>query len=137
VIADIGGGEESAMSSILTVADKVIVPFQPNEIDIWTLSFIEGMLEPALAFNPNMKVLAIINRASTHPRESDSSRANEAISISEHIRTSGIIIRERRSISRCVPSGKLISEWKPPDRKAEAELEAIYNTVFEEELKVK
>ena len=39
-------------------------------------------------------------------------------------------IRERSSIRRSVPAGKLINEWQPRDSKGEQELGAVYELAY-------
>ena len=44
IVVDVGGGEEAATASVLRVADIAIVPFQPNELDVWTVGALEDLL---------------------------------------------------------------------------------------------
>ena len=130
VIIDVAGGDEIAMATSLRVADFAIVPFQPNELDVWTGGYLEDMVLPAQALNEKLRVLAVMNRAPTHRSSADVRRASEALGNLDIIEWTGIVIKERSSLRRCVPAGTLIDEWTPPDQKALTEMIAIYDVVF-------
>ena len=130
VVIDVAGGDEIAIATSLRVADYAIVPFQPNELDVWTGGYLEDMVLPAQALNEKLRVLAVMNRAPTHRLSADIRRASEALANLEIIEWTGLVIRERTSLRRCVPAGNLIDEWTPPDKKALTEMSAIYDVVF-------
>lgn len=127
VVIDVGGGDQAAMKGALAAAQIAIVPFQPNELDVWTLTEVEEMVEDAKINNPKLTALVAINRAPTHHRAADTQRALRAINQSRHLKVTGIIVKDRSSIKRCVPQGLLIDEWRPRDVKAISELQAILN----------
>ena len=88
------------------------------------------MIEPAMALNDELRVHAVLNRAPTHRTSADTQRAVAALRALEIIHLSDVIIRERSSLRRCVPSGQLIDEWKPPDHKALTEMSAAHELIF-------
>ena len=130
IVVDVGGGEEAATASVLRVADIAIVPFQPNELDVWTVGALEDLLEAAKALNTELRVNSVLNRASTHHRVADTSRTLEALENCNEIVASNVVVRERSAIRRCVPAGQLIDEWKPRDQKARDELTGVYELAF-------
>ena len=130
IIIDVAGGDELAIATSLRIAQQAIVPFQPNELDIWTSGYLEDMIEPAMALNDELHVHAVLNRAPTHRASPDTLRAIVALQALEFIHLSDIIIRERSSLRRCVPAGLLIDEWTPRDHKALTEMSAAYDLIF-------
>ena len=130
IVIDVAGGDEVAIATSLRIAQQAIVPFQPNELDIWTSGYLEDMIEPAMALNDELHVHAVLNRAPTHRTSPDIQRTVAALQALEVIRLSDIVIRERSSLRRCVPAGQLIDEWKPPDQKALTEMSAAYELIF-------
>ena len=130
IVIDVAGGDEVAIATSLRIARQAIVPFQPNELDIWTSGYLEDMIEPAMALNDELHVHAVLNRAPTHRTSADTQRAVAALQALEVIHLSDIVIRERSSLRRCVPAGQLIDEWKPPDHKAQTEMSAAYELIF-------
>ena len=130
VIVDVGAGDGVGMESILRIADLAIVPLQPNELDIWTVGLLDELSGDAGAINEDLKVRAVLNRAPTHHANTDAQAANTALLQCQHIETTGLTIRERSSIRRSVPAGKLVDEWQPRDAKGEQELGAVYELVY-------
>ena len=66
VIIDVAGGDELAIATSLRIADMGIVPFQPNELDVWTGGYLEDMVMPAQALNTKLRVLAVM-KPRAHP----------------------------------------------------------------------
>ena len=130
VVVDVGAGDGVGMESILRIADLAIVPLQPNELDIWTVGLLDELAGDAGAVNEDLKVRAVLNRAPTHHANTDAQAANAALVQCEHIETSGLTVRERSSIRRSVPAGKLVDEWQPRDARGERELGAVYELVY-------
>ena len=114
IIIDVAGGDELAIATSLRIADMGIVPFQPNELDVWTGGYLEDMVMPAQALNAKLRVLAVMNRAPTHHASTDVRRATEALSNLRSIEWTGNIVKERSALRRCVPAGALIDEWTHP-----------------------
>lgn len=75
IIIDAGGRDSVALRSALVVTQKVYVPIQPSQFDIWTLNQMDELVETAKAFNPDLQARVIISRSSNHPsvHESDDS----------------------------------------------------------------
>ena len=130
IVIDVAGGDELAIATSLRIAQQAIVPFQPNELDIWTSGYLEDMIEPAMVLNDELRVHAVLNRAPTHTASPDTQRAVAALQALEIIRLSDVIIRERSALRRCVPAGQLIDEWKPRDDKALTEMSSVYEVIF-------
>ena len=133
IIIDVAGGDELAIATSLRIADIGIVPFQPNELDVWTGGYLEDMVMPAQALNAKLRVLAVMNRAPTHHASTDVKRATAALSELQNIEWTGHIIKERSALRRCVPAGALIDEWThPADQNAIAEMDGVYQLMFDE-----
>ncbi|MDE2686314.1 MAG: AAA family ATPase [Chloroflexota bacterium] len=132
VIVDVGAGDELAFEAILRVADFAVLPLQPNEFDIWSLSYLQNAALDALALNDQLRVISVLNRAPPHYYGLDARAATDALARCEGIETSGLVVKERGSIRRATPTGRLIHEWRPRDGRAIEELGAVYRHVFGE-----
>ena len=44
IVVDIGAVDGLAMESILRIADLATVPFQPNEMDVWTADLLNSLV---------------------------------------------------------------------------------------------
>ncbi len=103
---------------------------QPNELDIWTVGLLDELAGDATAVNEGLTVRAVLNRAPTHHANTDAQSAQAALLECQYIEAAGLTIRERSSIRRSVPAGKLVNEWQPRDPKGEQELGAVYHLVY-------
>lgn len=132
IVVDIGAGDGVAMESILRIADLAIIPFQPNEMDIWTADLLNSLAGEAKEANEALEVTAFLNRAPAHRTAKDVRAALEALRSCPELITSDAVVRERTSIRRAVPGGRLIDEWRPKDTKGREEIAQIYKLVFDE-----
>ena len=132
IVVDIGAGDGVAMASVLRIADFAIIPFQPNEMDIWTADLLNSLVGEAKELNDDLEVTAFLNRAPAHRTAKDVRAALDALRNCSELTTSDCVVRERTSIRRAVPSGQLIDEWRPKDAKGRDELAQIYTLVFDE-----
>ena len=132
IIVDIGAGDGPAMESILRIADFAVIPFQPSEMDIWTADLLNSLAGEAKEINDDLEVTAVLNRAPAHRTAKDVRAALDALRSCPELTTSDCVVRERTSIRRAVPNGRLIDEWRPRDQKGLDELAQIYTLVFDE-----
>ena len=130
IVVDVGAGDGVGMESILRIADLAVLPLQPNELDIWTVGLLDELAGDASAVNERLAVKAVLNRAPTHHANTDAQAAHAALLECQHIEASGLTIRERSSIRRSVPAGKLVNEWQPRDPKGEQELGALHHLAY-------
>lgn len=130
IIVDIGAGDGVAMETTLRVADTAVVPLQPNEMDMWTVDFLDGLAADSKELNEKLVVRAVLNRAPSHHTERDVQAALKAFADFPEMQPAEFTVHERSSIRRAVPAGLLIDEWRPRDIKAQAELAQMYRLVF-------
>ncbi len=130
VVVDIGSGDGAAIEAVMRVAHTVIVPVQPNGMDVWTIDLLDDLACEALDVNDGLRVCSVINRASTHHASRDLRAAQQELRRYRDVEHSELVIRERTSIRRAVPAGLLIDEYRPVDPKGIAELRAVFEHVF-------
>jgi len=66
IIVDAGGRDSVELRAGLVVADRVYVPIQASQFDMWTLDQMDSLVGQAQAMNPDLKAFVLINRASTN-----------------------------------------------------------------------
>ncbi len=130
VVVDIGSGDGAAIEAVMREANVVIVPVQPNGMDVWTIELLDDLACDARDLNEELKVCSVINRASTHHASRDLRAAQQELRRFREVAHSELVIRERTSIRRAVPAGLLIDEYRPVDPKGIAELRAVFEHVF-------
>lgn len=128
IIIDVGGRDSTALRAALTLADVVLVPFQPRSIDVWAIADITALIEEARAMGANMKAYGFLNMADI--QGSDNKEAAEAIADYPALQYLDTPIRRRKSIANAAGNGLCVLEYQPKDDKANAELNALLAAVF-------
>jgi cellulose biosynthesis protein BcsQ len=61
IVIDVGGRDTRSLRAALTVADAILIPFQPRSVDLWTASQIGALVAEARHVNERLRALAILN----------------------------------------------------------------------------
>lgn len=131
IVIDAGGRDSVELRAALVVANKAYIPIQPSQFDIWTLDRMDGLVESAQGFNPDLRALVVISRVSTNPSVSESREAQEILGDFAHLSLSGVVIRDRIAYRKAAREGLCVDELKPKDAKASEEIELLYQEVFD------
>lgn len=131
IIIDAGGRDSVEMRSALLAVELAILPFQPAQFDLWTVSKMHELLEQASAFNASLRALAVINQAETNHSTTDYQDAQELISDYPGIELLEHPIRKRVAFKRAAAAGMSVAEYDPtPYAKAADEITKLYRAVF-------
>lgn len=130
IVVDAGGRDSVELRSAMVVADRLFVPVQASQFDVWTLEQMDGLVAQAQAINPDLEASVVFNRASTHPRVQEASEAAALVADFEHLSVSGVTVRDRIAYRRAAAEGRGVAEMAEPDPKAIAEMQAWYAAVF-------
>ncbi len=130
IIIDAGGRDSEELRSSMLIADRVYIPVQPSQFDVWTLNSMDRMAGKAGILNPEMKAFIILNRASTNPAVSEVSDAQEILDDLENVDLSSAIIRDRIAFRKAARDGLSVTEMKGSDSKAVAEIKALYQEIY-------
>ena len=130
VIIDAGGRDSSELRDALLIANIAVIPLSPSQYDVWTLSRMNELIEKSKSFNPELKAILVLNRASCNPSIKEAEEAKEVLSGFESLTLSNTIIRDRIAFRKSVPNGVAINEQEPTDNKALDELSTLYCEVF-------
>ena len=132
VVVDAGGRDSVELRSAMVAADRLFVPVQASQFDVWTLEQMDGLVEQAGAINPRLRAAVVVNRASTHPRVREADEAAGLVAEFEHLGDSGVVVRDRIAYRRAAAEGRGVAEAADPDAKAVAEMRSWYRAVFGE-----
>ena len=130
IVIDVGGRDTASQRAALVVAEIFVMPFAPTSVDLWTDDNVIALIKEARTFNPKLSAYAIINKA--FPSGSDNSDA--AKMLQEHPNYwsyLGTSIGNRKAFSTAFGRGLAISELIPRDRKALAEMTALFAETFQ------
>ncbi len=130
VIIDAGGKDSVELRSAMTIANKICVPIQPSQFDIWTLSHMDNLIEQAKVVNLKLKSLIVINRASTNPSISETKEAQDILSDFENLNLFKGVIKDRVSFRKAAKGGESVFELPKIDEKACQEIEDIFMELF-------
>lgn len=128
IIIDSGGRDSGGLRAALTVCDVVAVPFQPRTVDVWTLEKMADLIAEARSINPTLRSFSFINCADAVG--SSNFDAATVLQESHEIPFSGITVGRRKAFERAFMSGLSVSELKPGDVKASAEMAALLAESF-------
>lgn len=130
IVVDVGGRDSAGLRAGLVVANVLVIPFLAGQYDIWGVEAMDELLENALAVNPDMRVVAVLNKRDSNPRVSLVQEATECFSDMKNIVLSPVQIGYRVIYRRSAAEGKAINELDRRDQKAEVEMAALYEEVF-------
>ena len=133
IIIDAGGRDSVELRSALVVVDKVYIPIQPSQFDIWTLTAMNNLVETAQGFNPNLQAKVIISRVSTNPSVQESVETRKLLADFPHLGSLDLIIKDRIAYRKAAKEGMAVNELKPKEAKASEEMTALYNEIFNDE----
>ena len=128
VIIDTGGRDTRSQRASLSLADVLLLPFNPRSLDIWTIENVEKLLEDIRTINPELRAVSFLNRAD--PVGSDNQDSREILSEVAGIEFSGITIVNRKAFGKAVALGLAVTEITTPDRKSISEIVELYKYIF-------
>ena len=132
LVVDAGGRDSVELRSAMVVADRLFVPVQASQFDVWTLEQMDALVEQVQAINPSLRASVVFNRASTHPRVREAEEAEALVAEFEHLDLAGVTVRDRIAYRRAAAEGRGVGEVAEPDAKAVAEMAAWYRAAFGE-----
>lgn len=129
VILDAGGRDSAELRASLAVADVAVLPFQPSHFDLWTVNRAAELIETARGFNPELVVIAVISRASTHAVANDTTDAKELLADYPTMILANAVLRDRVAFRRAAGLGLGVVESKL-DEKASHEMQQLFDQVW-------
>ena len=133
LIIDAGGRDSVELRSALVAAERVYIPIQPSQFDIWTLGRMDELVKTVQGFNPKVRAWVVISRASTNPSVSEAVEARALLGDFENLRLANAVIRDRIAYRKAARDGLGVEELTPADPKAREEMRALFQEVFHDE----
>ena len=124
IVIDTGGRDTASQRAALTIANVFLLPFIPRSFDIWTLEKVTALIEEIQPINPELEILAFLNRSD--PRGSDNLGASELLGESGAFTFVDAGLGNRKAFANAAAMGMGVTEFKPRDRKAIRELDALF-----------
>lgn len=129
VIIDVGGRDTGSFRAALTITDTLLIPVQPRTFDVWAMESVSALVVDAKAFNTRLQAYTVLSMADVQGR--DNQDAAEALRSSEAISYLDCPIARRKVYTDGLAQGKGISEVKPKNAKAIAELHQLISIIYQ------
>ena len=130
IIIDVGGRDTASQRAALAVADRLLIPFSPTSVDLWTADTVVVLLKEARMFNPHLNAYAILNKAFS--RGADNAEAAAILQeYPDYWMYLETLIGNRKAFSNAFGGGQAVMEYQPKDTKAMKEMRALYRHLFD------
>lgn len=131
VLVDAGGRDSAELRASMVVADRLVIPIQASQFDMWTLEQMDRLVEQARTINESLRAAVVLNRASTHTRVTEADDASTLMLDFDHLEDSGVVIRDRIIFRRAASLGLGVVEYDPPDPKASTEILSLFQSIYD------
>lgn len=129
VVVDLPGKDSQEMRSAMLVADLLLIPTRASQPDIDSTNSMPALLELNEAFNPDMRVLVVLNGVSSHPWSDEEQESRDALAEAFPEDVARVAVHDRKAFRNAISEGKSVLESS--DRKAAYEIEQLLKEVEE------
>lgn len=131
VLVDPAGRDSEEMRSAMTVADVLIVPLRPSQLDLDTIPDLMKIIKDSKRINPKLKVLSVLSICPTNPIINEINDAKEYLSEFPEITLLESIICDRKIYRDCVSDGLGVIEATTSSESAKKAKQEITNFKIE------
>ncbi|MCB1757473.1 MAG: ParA family protein [Gammaproteobacteria bacterium] len=128
ILVDTGGSTLDVTYHAIALADRVLIPVQPSQADIWSTQRFIRMIEEHTDGN-SPELLAFVNRADTHYAVTETDEAEEALKQLPGIKTLTQRLYQRTAYRRSFTEGLAVFEMGPLS-KAGQEMLHLANVLY-------
>ena len=112
ILIDVSMSDQEALKEAITICDRIVIPVAPSQADIWsTQRFLKLIKETCKDKMP--EVVAIINRADTHPLVTETQESEEALDFLPGINRIKARLHNRTAYRRSFSEGLGVFELNP------------------------
>jgi chromosome partitioning protein len=129
IIVDTGGRDSPELRSALLVADVVLIPVQPTQLDLWATEKAFQVTATAQDLNPHLLIWVVITRAHPNLLVTTARDAMHFLSDFSDVTLCQTIIHERLAWQKSILEGRSVVELR--DIKASQEMKLLYEEVFD------
>jgi chromosome partitioning protein len=131
VVVDTGAEDSPELRGASTIASTLIIPVQPESLDLWALPTMEGLFQRARDLNPAIRALVAVNRA---PHQTVRQVTADVLAYMEenvpHLPRDIVPLVGRAAYGRAAAIGLGVAEMRHRDTKACAEMRALYQRIM-------
>ncbi len=111
ILIDVSMSNEVALKEALKISDRIVIPVAPSQADIWSTQRFIKLIKETCTHKPD--VLAIINRADTHPLVVETQESEEALDFLPGITRLKTRLHNRTAYRRSFSEGLGVFELNP------------------------
>jgi chromosome partitioning protein len=132
IIIDVGGRDTGSLRAALTIADAILVPFQPRSVDLWTADKIAALISEARTVNEPLRAYAVLNVADAQGRDNDD--AVTALAAIDGMVMLPVAVVRRKAFPNAFSAGLSVLEHAPKDAKACGEIISVVDALYTQEV---
>lgn len=132
VVIDTGAEDSPELRAAATLAHVLVVPIQPESLDIWTLPTIEAIYSAAAAMNPGLRSVVAVQRIPHQMGAGAVALVRDWLtSHAPGLAPSAYLpVVNRAAYGRAISDGLAVTEVPRGDIKAGAEMRRLYDEVM-------
>ncbi len=128
VIIDAGGRDTISQRAAMSIADVLLIPVGPRSFDVWALQNVAELLAEVSTINDRLIAYGFINKAD--PSGEENTDTAELIKETDGIFYLDTPVGVRKAFGKAAAGGLSVTELKPVDQKASAEISKLFEHVF-------
>lgn len=113
VIVDMSASNMTAMEKAISLADRVLIPVQPSQADIWSTQRFLKIVDRCMNKEKKPEVLGFINRADTHVGVRETDEAEQALQMLQGVKALDLRLYQRTAYRRSFSEGLGVFELDP------------------------
>ncbi len=113
IIVDISASNMPAMERAMSLADRILIPVQPSQADIWSTQRFLKIVHNSIDASNKTEVLGFINRADTHIGVRETDEAELALQMLQGIKALDVRLYQRTAYRRSFSEGLGVFELDP------------------------
>jgi chromosome partitioning protein len=133
IVIDCGGRDTTTQRSILTIADKFVIPFKPRSFDIWTLGQLRNLIEGVQTINTQLQCFYLINQADFSGK--DNADSIGLISEIPCLNAIPVMIGNRKAFGNAATDGLSVIEVEKRDKNACEEMFGCASFIYHGDIK--
>ena len=110
ILIDVAGRDSEIFREALLVSDKLIVPTQASLRDLEVIPYIAEKAKVAQKKNPSLKAFAVINRASSNPKNNEVGQAKEYLADFPILKLVNTVIHDRKQFRDAIIESRSVAE---------------------------
>jgi chromosome partitioning protein len=118
LLADVSATNMLHMMKAISLADRVLIPVQPSQADIWSTQRFLKIVLSAIDQKKKPEIMGFINRADTHIGVRETGEAEEALQMLPNIEALDIRLYQRTAYRRSFSEGLAVFEQDPMGKAA-------------------